>query len=195
VFLALLFSYIPTSVIRTSIFCVYLFINIYFTHKVNKLWKISAGITDTLMRTFPNQPDKTVLLLDLSEGLNGAPMIGAQPEGGFKIMYNLFMPNKINNEVYDVSCFNMISPNDGAHVVVLNDSVVRVVLNQWGTWWWYQHLGAGSYENKDYKLNMIDDGHFYELTMKRPANNYLLLFEVGDKWKAVDWSRKNVDQN
>ncbi len=87
----------------------------------------------------------------------------------------------------------MLTPDDGAYATVLNDSTVRVTLNQWGTWWWYEGKGGYSYENDDYKLNLIDQGHFYELTLKKPSQQYLLLYEVGDQWKVVDMSKKNID--
>ncbi|MCW3121720.1 MAG: hypothetical protein JWQ38_1212, partial [Flavipsychrobacter sp.] len=33
---------------------------------------------------------------------------------------------------------------------VINDSVINVTLNKWGTWWWENLTGSYSYENKDY---------------------------------------------
>jgi hypothetical protein len=109
-------------------------------------------------------------------------------------MYNAIMPEKLTNEVYDVEAFYMSSPADGAHVTVIDDSTIRITLNQWGTWWLYYGMGATSYENKDFKVNMKDAGHWYELTLKHPANEYLLLYVAGDKWQAVDWDKKNIDQ-
>jgi hypothetical protein len=42
---------------------------------------------------------------------------------------------------------------------------------------------------------MIDGGHYYELTLKKPTAQYLLLYEVGDKWKVVDMDKKKVEQD
>jgi hypothetical protein len=77
---------------------------------------------------------------------------------------------------------------------VLNDSTVEVTLNQWGTWWWYHYNGAFSYDNETYKLNLVDPGHRYELTLHKPATGYLLLFNNGGQWKAVDMSKKEAEQ-
>ena len=60
---------------------------------------------------------------------------------------------------------------------------------------WVPGHGGKSYETVDYKLNMKDPGHWYELTLKRPAAGFMLLYEVGDQWKIVDISKKGVDQN
>ena len=80
-------------------------------------------------------------------------------------------------------------------MLVLNDSMVRVSLNHGGNWWWYEGHGAQSYETDDYKVSMGKVGYFYDLTLKHPASGYLMLYSVGDKWKKVDWDKKNVRQD
>jgi len=115
-------------------------------------------------------------------------MVGPFLHFSFKQMYNLENVQQITNPVYEVVSYNMTGPGDGAHVMVINDSMLHVTLNQWATWWWYGMRGAFSYENEYYKVNMIDAGHWYELTLKHPAGQYLLLYLVGDKWKKIDWT-------
>jgi hypothetical protein len=193
VLLVLWLSSILNKYIAGLLFCVYAALNLYFTIDVNTLWKHSAYINNRLLNGLPAVGNKTVVLLNIPENMKGVPMIGAQPDGEYKAMYEVFvgsMPNKI----YDAASYNMITMNDGAHVTVINDSMIRVTLNQWGAWWWYEGHGAKSYENADYKLNMADPGHWYELTLKRPADNYLLLYETGANWKTVDMNKKNQDQ-
>ncbi len=177
-----------------GILAIYALINIRYTHKVNAYWQQSAHIVNRLVETFPNDKSKKVLLLNIPECLDGVQMIGTRDDGEFRMMYNALMPDKINNTVYDVEAYNMNSTSDGAHVIVVNDSTMKVVLNQWGTCWWYYGYGATSYENADYKVEMRDQGHWYDLILKHSADNYLLLFSTGDKWQIVDWSKKNVDQ-
>jgi hypothetical protein len=123
-------------------------------------------------------------------------MIGSEKESEFKLMHNLLLPSKqITNNVYDVLSYNMLTPNDGAHAVVVNDSTVRVTLNQWGTWWWYEGKGAYGYENPEFKQILVDGGHFYDLILRKPAETYLLLYQVGDHWKVVDWNKKGAEQD
>lgn len=193
-FLALLIYNIFSRKVATVTIVVYAAINIFFTVKVNKYWQQSSHIINNLVSTFPNDPSKIVLLLDFPSTMKGVEMIVARDDGAFKTIYNIERPDKINNPVYDVEAYYMQSPDDGAYVNMTNDSTIRVTLNHWGTWWLYYGYGATSYENKDYKVNMIDEGHLYELILKHPANQYLLLYEAGDKWKIVDQRKKNVDQ-
>ncbi|MES2703348.1 MAG: hypothetical protein V4649_11950 [Bacteroidota bacterium] len=165
-----------------------------YTHRANAYWRQSAEIVDNLINTFPNDTTKKVLLLSLPECLDGVQMVGTRDDGEFRMMYNALKPVKITNAVHDVEAFYMSSPADGAHVTVLDDKTARVTLNQWGTWWLYYGMGATSYQNADYKVNMKDPGHLYEITLKHPAGEYLLLFSTGRKWRVVDWQKKNIDQ-
>lgn len=167
--------------------------NIFITIKVNKYWHRSSHIIHTLLSEIPST-DKTIILLNTPENLRGIPMMDATPDGEYKLMHNEFTANKITQPVYDAMAFNMQNEYEGAHVAVMNDSTISVILNQWGTWWWYNAQGGISYENDDYSIDMKDMGHYYELTLKRPASNYLLLYMVNGHWEKVNWNLKTSPQ-
>lgn len=190
-----LISFIALQYVRLAIVLLVVLANVRFTIQVSRFWAKAYKVDYGLLHNFPDAGSKTVILLNLPENIHGIPMIGSDFNSEFKFMHNLLLAhNPINNTVYDVLSYNMITPDDGAYVNVLNDSTIRVTLNQWGTWWWFAGKGGYSYNNADYRLNLTDPGHCYELTLKKPAQEYLLLFSVGDQWKAVDWNRKNADQ-
>jgi hypothetical protein len=193
-FVALLLNNIGNRYLFTGLIAIYAFLNYRYTHKANAYWQQSADIVNNLVATFPNDPSKKVLLLNLPECLNGVQMIGTRDDGEFRMMYNSIMPRKIKNDVYDVEAFYMRGVTDGAHVNIINDSTVRVTLNQWGTWWLYYGYGATSYENKDFKVDMRDMGHWYDVILRHPASEYLLLYVAGKDWHKVDWTKKNIDQ-
>jgi len=193
VLLVLWLSRILNKNLTVFLFCIYAGLNLYFTVAVNSLWKHSAYINNRLLHGLPAVENKIVVLLNIPENMDGVPMIGSQPDGEYKALYEVFVGN-IPNKIYDAASYNMITMNDGAHVTVIGDSLVKVTLNQWGTWWWYDGHGATSYENADYKVDMKDPGHWYQLTLKHPGDNYLLLYSQGANWKTVDMSKKNQDQ-
>jgi len=181
--------------IAFAIFILYAVVNIYFTRKENIYWKQSNRIVSSLIHSLPAVDSKIVLFLNLPKNMNGIPMIGPFNHFSFWQMYNLYNHTHLNNISYDVVYYNMFSADNGAHATVLNDSMLHITLNQWGTWWWGGGLqGASSYNNEYYKLNVVDEGHWYELTLHRPASEYLLLYNVGDQFKIVDWTKKNIDQ-
>ena len=192
--LSVLAAFITIQYVRLGIISIYALANLRYAIQVSRYWGKAANVDNALLYNLPDAGSKIIVLLNIPESMHGIPMIGAETESEYKLSHNLLVPGKkIENRVYDALSYNMITPGDGAHVTVLNDSMVRVTLNQWGTWWWYNGLGGHSYENPDYKLNMIDGGHFYELTIKKPATQYLLLYQVGDKWKTVDMNKKPAD--
>lgn len=192
--LVLLISFVSVAAIRISLVALYALVNLRFTIQVSRYWMKSERIISSLLSTFP-ATGKKVILLNLPQTMHGAAMIGAEQESEFKMLHNGLYPGKaITTPVYDAMAYNVVTPDDGAHVTVLNDSTVRVTLNQWGTWWWYAMHGGCSYANSEYTLNLIDGGHMYELTLKHQAQDYLLLYQQGNHWKTVDMSKKNVEQ-
>ncbi|GAA4463853.1 hypothetical protein GCM10023093_13110 [Nemorincola caseinilytica] len=175
--------------VRVALLVVLLLANLRYTIQVNRYWGKGARIVDRLLHHLPETGDRTVILLNMPESMHGAPMMSASDPSEYKLMRDLLVPERpIKGKVYDALSFNMVTPDDGAHAQVLNDSTIRVKLNQYGTWWWYQAMGGHDYENEDYKLR-INPGGDYDLTLKKPANGYILFYQVGDKWKQVDMSK------
>ena len=170
-------------------------VSLYLLIKVNRYWAESQKVVTGLMNSFPATGNKIVLLLNPPENMEGIPMIGSDKHSVFGLSYELMRQKKIAGQLYDVASYNMTAADNGAHVNVLNDSVIKVTLNQWGTWWWFYFHGATSYDNEHFKLDMRDVGHWYELTLHKPADQYLLLYSVGERWKIVDMTKKDVDQN
>ncbi len=187
---------IPWQNLKGVIIALLLLANQFYATKAVEYWTESSKVVNQLLDSIPVGNDKPIVLLNVPESLRGVPMLGAWPESEFKLMHNLLQPDKpLKGAVYDALAYNMQTPDDGANVLVLNDSTIRVTLNQWGTWWWYKGKGGQSYETDAYKLNLIDGGHFYEMTLKKPMQYYQLLYQVGDKWKVVDTDKRNEEQH
>ncbi|MCC6187243.1 MAG: hypothetical protein IT256_08845 [Chitinophagaceae bacterium] len=166
--------------------------NVLALYKVNKKWADSAALTHDLMLSLPQHSDKKVLLLNMPQAMNGIFMMTANESNEVQVMRNLLYPEKEKYPLIDVCAYNMLTVKDGAHVQVLNDSTVRVMLNQWGTWWWYNDKGATNMEHQYFSKQMDEYG--YNLLLKGKRDEYLLLYQVGREWKVVDWSKQNEDQ-
>jgi hypothetical protein len=196
IYLAVALAFVgKLRVMSLLIFAAGMSVSLYFLIKVNRYWAESQKVVAGLMNSFPATGNKIVLLLNLPENMEGIPMIGSSKPSAFGLAYELMQKKKIIGPVYDVASNNMIAVDNGAHVNVINDSIVKVTLNQWGTWWWFYFHGATSYDNEHFQLNMRDVGHWYELTLHKPADSFLLLYSVGSTWKTVDMRKKDVDQN
>ncbi len=174
--------------IRCLVLVVFIGVNLRFTVLVSRYWGKSERVVAGLLDSLPPDDGRIVLLLNLPQCLNGVPMIGAENEGEFKLMHDLLRPRSKSGKVYDVLAYNMMTPQDGAHVKVLNDSTLVVTLNQWGSWWWFAGRGAVAYENDCYKVELLehgDTGGAYILTLKRPSEQFEVLFQEGAAWKEV----------
>jgi hypothetical protein len=193
---AVLLSMISFGTVRLIVLSVFAVINLRYAVQVSRYWGKSARVINNLLQSIPNDGGRTILLLNLPQNMHGVAMIGAEKQSEYKLMHDLLLPDKkFSSTVYDVMAYNMLTPDDGAHVNVINDSLIKVTLNQWGTWWWYETRGGYSYATSDYRLDLRDPGRWYEITLKKPASQYLLLYSVGGKWKAVDMNKKGADQN
>jgi hypothetical protein len=189
-------SFITVNYVSAGLVALFALVNVRFTIKASRLWGKSGRIVSSLVHNIPDDRNKTMILLNLPQCMQGVPMIGAEKNSEFKLMHDLLVPEKtLTNTVYDAIAYNMLTPDDGAHVNVINDSMIKVTLNQWGTWWWMETKGGYSYWTSDYKLDLKDPGHWYILTLRKPADQFMLLFNVGDQWKTVDMSKIEVDQN
>ena len=175
------------KIIATTLFLVW---PLRYTHYLVQLWQQSDTVVSSLLNQLPTQDKRPILLLNNPQTLQGAAMIGADVHSEFGLMHRLFLPEKpLPCPVYDVMAYNMLTTQHGAHVTVLNDSSLKVTLNQFGTWWWYAMNGGTSYSNALYSVNMTDVGHEYILTLKQPATAYQIYFQVGSTWHQVQWQQ------
>lgn len=186
---ALALGYIPGNYIPIGVLGLYTLVQVRYTIQVNRYWMKSARVIYGLLHSIPPAGNKTIILLNLPQNMHGIPMIGAEHESEFKLMYNgLYPASKLSDTVYDALAYNMLTPDDGATVTIINDSTLRVTLNQWGTWWWFGMRGAKSYSTPHYTINLIDPGHYYDLILRQPHNNYMLLYQQGNSWHQVKWN-------
>jgi hypothetical protein len=177
------------SWLRYVLMLVLVLVNVRYTVQANRYWMKGERITHSLLHSLPVHNDKITVLLNLPESMHGAPIIGASDMGEYKLMRNLLVTGPaMSGTVYDAMGYNMQSPDDGAHVQVLNDSVLRVRLNQWGTWWWFNALGGHDYENADYSVHVVDGG-CYDLTLKKDKSRFVFFYQTGAQWKMVDMTR------
>jgi len=163
----------------------WILVSSFLTLRTNRHWQTSIRISESLLKNVPPANGRTMIMLSLPYCYKGVPMINAFPYSNFQRTHNMLETPPIAEKVYDAAAFNMASPNDGSEVEVVNDSTIKVTLLQWGTWWWYKDFGGYSYETPDYRLDMRDQGHWYEIILKRPMKEYLLLYQVGNSWKEV----------
>jgi hypothetical protein len=187
--IALVLFQLPFQKIFIGLFLVFASINVYILIKLNQVWHRSNEIVTNLINKLPDVDNKTVILLNPPEHYKGVLMIGSYQQSAYKLAYNLNHKTQLTNPVYDATSYNMVSDTTGAKVSVENDSVLHVSINEPGSWWWYHYIGTSSYENDQYRLQMFP-GAWYELVLKKPKENFSVLYCDGWKWKEVNMNQR-----
>ncbi len=183
--LAIAFTRIRRPGLRYAALTIWLLPCALLSLRTARHWQTATRISDRLLESVPPAGGRTRLLLSLPYAYKGIPMINAFPSGNFRHMHDALFAPPLSEPTHDVVAFNMAGIGDGAEAQFVNDSTVKVTLLQWGTWWWYKDFGAYSYETPDFRVDMRDQGHWYELILKRPADEYQLLYNAGDRWSEL----------
>jgi hypothetical protein len=184
--LAILFSRLPRRIF-VLLSAGYLMISGYYLHRSNHYWKESARVFNGLIESFDPADAPAVLLLNLPENYNGAPMFGdySDQSMAFRTPLEYVGKKSYDGMLYDVAQYNMTRLTDGVEVSFPDSSqVIKVEFRQWGNWWWYRGIGMGAgYENEAFKV--ISHGHHYELYPKDLPEGTLLLRQEGAEWQEV----------
>ncbi len=182
--LALLGDALPRRWMMVGLVGLWAGLSAFLTLRTVRHWQTSERIVESLLTNVPPSGGRTTILLSMPYCYKGIPMINAWPSGNFARMREvLYSP--LPQKVWDGAAFNMAAPTDGSRAEIVNDSTIKVTLNQWGTWWWYQDFGAYNYETPDYRVDMRDPGHWYQLILKRPRQEFQLLYQNADRWQEL----------
>jgi hypothetical protein len=157
-------------------------------------WRQATKVFWAVQDKFRWQDAPVVLLLNLPSRYNGVDIINSQIPSEFPDHMRIFGRNPPRGTVYDVAGYNMQHAWDGANVLVKDSMHLTVTLNQWGAWWWHGAFGANNYENEVFKVDFVDPGHYYELTFKQRPAGMVVLYQQGQEWRVVDWSKVGAAQ-
>ena len=131
-----------------------------------------------------------VLLLNIPCNYNGVGIVHANPYEEFGEHLRIFYNRRPKGKIVDVAAYNMEHGHDGVHVSVQDSLHIRVTLNQWGTWWWYNARGLLEYENEYYSVHIENDGLSYTLTLKQRPPGMVILYSQGMHWREVDMEKR-----
>lgn len=155
----------------------------------------ATRVYNHLIYHYPARTADTVILLNLPVMYKGYTMIPSGDPSNFNDHLKILTKAPASGIIYDVAGYNMMTPDDGAHVLVMDSLHIKVAPNHYGSWWWNKTFGAANYENSLYTFTVVDDGFRYILKLKRkPGKGTLFLYQSGRRWKQVDLSQINTWQ-
>jgi hypothetical protein len=130
------------------------------------------------------------LLLNIPCIYRGIGIIHANPNEELGEHMRTIYKHKPASKIVDVAAYNMEDIFNGAHVIAIDSTHLKVTLNQWGTWWWFNGRGLLEYENEYYRVRPQSDGLSYDLELKKRVPGMVILFSQGDQWREVDMSTR-----
>lgn len=189
-----IFSLFPATKFSKVLLIIYLTAFSLMTIKKAFEWRHANALQMAVLKNYKWQKNKKVLILNMPCYYKDIRVIPTSKWDEFQENLSVFKLDTSQYKMQYISSYNMNSVWDGAHVIMQDSSTLKVTLNQWGSWWMYDLNGAQDFENEDYKLEMKDVGHEYILHLKKPAMEFTILYQVGEKWKQVNTEKIGEDQ-
>lgn len=179
----LLFSF--HKFIRYTLMMAWVIISIVLLVRINTLWMHAGEVFNGLINDFRWYDKKEVIILNIPDSYNGVWMFRIINEPtGFAECLEMIRYKPYNGKMIDVAQYNMMHPSDGVSVQADSARQLRVQFNQGGNWWWHNGMGAVDYETGDFKVHFEGP---YTLTMKTHHPDRVFIYQVGDKWKEVQF--------
>ena len=165
-----------------SILGIIILINIYFQQKTVGYWHQSTEVLQSLKTDFRWHDAPMVFALNSPDNMHGIVMTSIiNAPSGIDELLDFQTPRPYNGKMFDVLQFNMTTPSDGVKVEQTGPMQLKVTFNQWGNWWHRNGIGAGSYENEFYKVELLD--YPYLITFKQFPEGSVIIYQDGMMWK------------
>ena len=161
-------------------------VSIFLLLKTTQWWNEGNSVYYGLLNDFRWYDKEEVIILNIPDNYHGLYMFRIYGEpSGLKEGLELIRKKPYAGEMHEVTQFNMMTPNDGVSVKKDSTGNLTVTFNQWGNWWWWEGIGNSDFENDSYSVHF--DGSSYHIHFKTLKSNHAIIYQVGDKWREVEW--------
>jgi hypothetical protein len=157
----------------------------FFMFKMTRTWSESEAVYQSLTQDFRWYDKDEIIILASPDNLRGVFLMRIIGEPcGFDEALALRRREPFKGKIWEVTQFNMTSPNDGIKVEKLDSDstgmTYKVRFAQDGNWWWRDGIGAGELENEVF-IYKPKEWHV-EVTLKEKHPNHAVIYPVGGKW-------------
>ncbi len=193
-FLGLLFWMIPHKWIRNSLIFLFLTGLFYCSFKTLKMANYAGHLTHAMVDNFDYYESKEIVFLSKYDNFGGLQMfrdLSGKAQAFTESLYH-FDGKIYNGKIYDLVQINTVGPGTKASVEVLDSVTLKVRNLNPGSWFWRDGMGLSSYETDDFKVKTGQ--YHYLLSIKDPNLERTYLYNVGEEWKEVDFSKKGIQE-
>jgi len=189
-FVGLIFWMINHKKLRTVVAAAFLACLFYCSYKTIKMANYAGYLTHAMVDHFDYYDRPEIVFLSKYDNYGGLQMfrdLSGKAQSFTESLYH-FDEKKYEGKIHDLAQINTIGPETKAIVEVLDSSTLKVKNLNPGSWFWKDGMGMSSYETEDFR---IETGQYsYILKIKDPSISRTYLYNVGNKWKEVDFSIK-----
>ncbi len=142
-----------------------------------RTWATGQSIVSEVLTHMPEDffdPDQRIFLLNLPDNFEGVYLFKNLTKES-KLLEETFVSQRGDTTFADLSVvaqMNMVDELDGARAIYVAPDRLEVELEQYGTWWWRNGLGAYNYGNEKYDFELSQLA--YSLSLKDPTLRYFV---------------------
>lgn len=186
IFLSLLIAH-TGKYLRAPVLIALVFISFTFL-KINiNSWRNSIDVMNGLVHDFKWKDKKNVVVLGIADNYQGAYASRSfNGNENFKDVFRMYQI-PVSANIIEVLNFNMINKSDCMMSEVISPTEVKIAFAQGGNWFWYNGIGASSYENDLYKVEIDEWSSSYIFTQKAVLQDAVYIYQCGKTWKEVNW--------
>jgi hypothetical protein len=148
-------------------------------------WKNSIETMQALVNNFRWHNNKNVVILSIADNFRGAYVSRSfKGNENFKDVFRMYQIPVVAN-IIEVLNFNMNNENDCMKTEALSPSQLKVSFAQGGNWFWYNGIGASSYETDLFKVEIDEWSSSYTFTKKAEIEEAIYIYQCGKTWHEV----------
>lgn len=170
---------------RDVLVLLYATLSIILLAKTIYYWHESGAVMKSLQSDFRWYDAKNVYVLASPDNFRGINMMKSHEASMLDDHLLVENGTRPTCEITDIIQFNMTKRSDGVSVQVHSPDSLSVKFNQWGTWHWRNGIGASSYENEHFKVDLAIP--YYHLKIKSRKAGDVFIYQDGMKWKEVEF--------
>ncbi len=164
----------------------YLFFSVKFLRFNTESFHNSGKIVRSLIEDFKWNDMQRIYILNIPDNFRGAYTYRSfGNSSSFAETLKLMQKADVVDKTVEILHYNVATPNDSVFVEIIDEATLKLTFAQWGNWFWKDGIGALSYKTSDYKVEIDEWGHSYNITFYKKPLDAVYLYEVRGKWKEV----------
>jgi hypothetical protein len=182
--LSLLLSFAGSRILAVATIML-LCLNLYFLKDIINRWQVANEIQYKALSTFQWEHADKVFILNQPCYYKGVYVFRNRTR--FIRALKFFKKQNLQDKIVEVAWANRFAETDSVTIETINNSDIKLTLNEWGRWFWVNGIGASNYSTEYFSAEFDEWNHSYVVHFKKPLNdNDVVIYYTPDGWKKVE---------